>query len=173
MAWVGMNVPSIDTGGRPWVWEVVTPAQYAASTRLREDPMVLSVAQDTVIVEITHADLPGAAMRMQVPVRQAPESISLDVDDERGSPWTIRLETGWSAQSLSAAAQSWIDREAPGSACLETPTPLLRETHRYALHPNIDIESAAFDLLLTLDPDEAAAVTSLLAKVHEALEPYR
>lgn len=173
VAWVGMNVPSIDTGGRPWVWEVVTPAQYEASTRLQEDPMVLSVAQDTVVVEITHADMLGTTMRMQVPVSRTPEGIHLDVDDERGSSWTIRLETGWSAQSLGAAAQCWIDREAPGAPRIETPAPLLRATQRYALHPSIDIESTAFDLLLTLDPDEAAAVTSLLSKVHEALEPYR
>jgi hypothetical protein len=41
------------------------------------------------------------------------------------------------------------------------------------LHPAIDIESAAFDRLLTLDPDDAAVVTSLLASVHEALQPFR
>lgn len=173
VAWVGMNVPSIDTGGRPWVWEVVTPAQYEASTRLQGDPMVLSVPQDMVVVEIAHADLGGSTMRMQVPVRQTPEAIGLDIDAERGFPWTIRLETGWSAQSLGSAAQCWIDREAPGSARLDTPAPLLRATQRYTLNPNIDIEAAAFDLLLTLDLDEAAAVTSLLSKVHEALAPYR
>ena len=135
--------------------------------------MVLAVAQDTVVVEITHAELGGTTMRMQVPVSRPPDTIHLDVDDERGAPWSIRMETGWSAQSLAAAAQCWIDREAPGSARLETPAPLLRATQRYALHPQIDIEAAAFDLLLTLDPDEAAAVTSLLSKVHEALQPYR
>jgi hypothetical protein len=41
------------------------------------------------------------------------------------------------------------------------------------LHPAIDIESAAFDRLLTLDPDDAAMVTTLLTQVHEALRPYR
>ena len=43
----------------------------------------------------------------------------------------------------------------------------------YKLHPAIDIESAAFDRLLTLDPDDAAVVTMLLARVHDALRPFR
>jgi len=59
-----------------WVWEVVTPSQYEASHRMQDDPMVLSVAQDTVIAEVNHHDHSGPIMRMQVPVKQAPETIS-------------------------------------------------------------------------------------------------
>ena len=33
VAWVGLNVPALDTGGRPWVWEVVTPRQYEVPYR--------------------------------------------------------------------------------------------------------------------------------------------
>jgi hypothetical protein len=88
-------------------------------------------------------------------------------------PWSVRLETGWTVQAIGSAAQCWIDREAPGSARLDTPAPQLAPHQRYQLHPAIDIESAAFDRLLTLDPDDAAMVTSLLTQVHEALRPYR
>ena len=173
VAWVGMNVPAINTGGRPWVWEVVTPSQYEASHRMQDDPMVLSVAQDTVIAEVNHHDHSGPIMRMQVPVKQAPESISVAGGIDPDGPWSVRLETGWTVQAIGSAAQCWIDREAPGSARLDTPALQIAPHQRYKLHPAIDIESAAFDRLLTLDPDDAATVTSLLTQVHEALRPYR
>ncbi len=173
VAWVGINVPALDTGGRPWVWEVVTPTQYESSTRLQDDPMVLCVAHDTVVTEINHRDHSGPIMRMQVPVRHAPEGVSLVTGLEPSSPWSIRLELGWTVEALGSAAQCWIDRESPGTAQLDTPQPQLATHKRYQLHPMIDIESAAFDHLLTLDPDDAARVTSLLSIVHEALLPYR
>ena len=171
VAWVGMNVPVIDTGGRPWVWEVVTPTQYNASTRMQDDPMVLPVAHDTVVAEVNHRDHSGPIMRMQVPVTHAPDSISLPA--EPAGPWSVSLETGWTIQALGSAAQCWIDRESTGTARLETPEPPLPARQRYQLHPAIDFESSAFDRLLTLDPDDAATVTSLLSLVHDALTPYR
>jgi hypothetical protein len=171
VAWVGMNVPVIDTGGRPWVWEVVTPTQYNVSTRMQDDPMVLPVAHDTVVAEMNHRDHSGPIMRMQVPVTHAPDSISLPA--EPAGPWSVSLETGWTIQALGSAAQCWIDRESPGTARLETPEPPLPARQRYQLHPAIDFESSAFDRLLTLDPDDAATVTSLLSLVHDALTPYR
>lgn len=171
VAWVGMNVPVIDTGGRPWVWEVVTPTQYNASTRMQDDPMVLPVAHDTVVAEVNHRDHSGPIMRMQVPVTHAPDAISLP--SEPAGSWSVHLETGWTIQALGSAAQCWIDRESPGTARLETPEPPLPAHQRYQLHPAIDFESSAFDRLLTLDPDDAATVTSLLSLVHDALTPYR
>ena len=171
--WVGMNVPALDTGGRPWVWEVVTPAQYEQSLRLQEDPLVLSVAHDTVVAEINHADHTGPIMRMQVPVSDTPESITLHTGLSASSPWSIRLETGWTVQALGTAAQCWIDREAPGTATLQTPEPSISSDNRYQLNPAMEIESAAFDRLLTLKPDDAAVVTSLLRRIHAALQPYR
>jgi hypothetical protein len=173
VAWVGMNVPALDTGGRPWVWEIVTPSQYESSARLQEDPLVLAVAQDTVVADINHNDHSGPIMRMQVPVRQAPDAVSVMTGLDPSGPWSIQLEAGWTVQALGSAAQCWIDRESPGSARLQTPEPQLAPHQLYQLHPAIDIESAAFDRLLTLDPDDAAVVTSLLASVHEALQPYR
>lgn len=171
--WVGMNVPALDTGGRPWVWEVVTPHQYASSPRLQEDPLVLSVAHDTVIAEINHVDHTGPIMRMQVPVSETPESITLHTGLSASSPWSIRLETGWTAHAISTAAQCWIDREVPGTATLSTPEPSISSDNLYQLNPSMEIESAAFDRLLTLKPDEAAVVTSLLRRVHAALQPFR
>lgn len=173
VAWAGVNVPAIDTGGRPWVWEVVTPRQYEASVRMQEDPMVLAVPQDTVIAEIHHHNHSRPVMHMQVAVRCAPEAVSIAHHLAPNSPWSIRLEVGWTVQALGQAAQCWIDREAPGSARLDTPQQPNSGSERYKLHPAIDIESAAFDRLLTLDPHEAAVVTSLLAQVHDALLPYR
>lgn len=173
VAWVGMNVPTVETGGRPWVWEVVTPEQYNTSFRLQEDPLVLSVAHDTVIAEVLHDDHSGPIVRMQVPVRQTPEVISIPRTASESGPWSVRLETGWTVEALGAAAQCWIDREAPGSARLSTPAEPVSAPQLYQLHPAINIESAAFDRLLTLDPDDAAEVTSLLSHVHDALQPYR
>lgn len=171
--WVGMNVPALDTGGRPWVWEVVTPEQYAASVRLQQDPLVLPVAHDTVVAEINHIDSTGPIMRMQMPVRQTPSSVVVHTGLSASSPWSVRLETGWTAQALGTAAQCWIDREAPGTATLRTPEPNISSDNLYQLNPSMDIESAAFDHLLTLNPDDAAVVTSLLRRVQAALRPFR
>ena len=173
VAWVGLNVPALDTGGRPWVWEVVTPRQYDASVRMQQDPMVLPVAHDTVVAEINHTGHTRPILRMQVPVQEAPEAIAVPSALTSEDPWTVRLESGWTIQALGAAAQSWIDREAPGTARLTIAEPRIEAHQRYKLHPAIDIESAAFDHLLTLDPDDAATVTSLLALVHDALLSYR
>lgn len=173
VAWVGLNVPALDTGGRPWVWEVVTPRQYQASIRMQQDPMVLAVSHDTVVAEINHIDHAEPILRMQVPVQEAPEAIAVPNTLNSDSPWSIHLESGWTIQALGAAAQSWIDREAPGTARLTIAEPRLEAHQLYKLHPAIDIESAAFDHLLTLDPDDAATVTSLLALVHDALLSFR
>lgn len=173
VAWVGMNVPTIETCGRPWVWEVVTPDQYDTSARLQNDPLVLSVAHDVVIAEVLHDDHTAPVVRMQVPVRRAPESVSIPQGPAQGTPWSLRMETGWSVGALGAAAQCWIDREVPGNARLQTPVEPHSPHRLYQLHPSINIESAALDHLLTLGLDEAAVVTSLLSQVHEALQPYR
>ena len=173
VAWVGLNVPALDTGGRPWVWEVVTPQQYEASVHLQQDPMVLAVAHDTVVVEIKHNNNTEPIVRMQVPVKQAPEVIAVPNAVNHDGSWSVHLESGWTIQALGAAAQAWIDREAPGTARLTITEPRIEAHQRYKLHPAIDIESAAFDHLLTLDPDDAATVTSLLAHVHDALLSYR
>ncbi len=170
VAWVGMNVPLIETGGRPWVWEVVTPGQYENSARLQDDPLVLSVAHDVVVAEVIHPDMESPVMRMQVPVRETPEALSIN---HPHGPWSVRLETGWSVGALGAAAQCWIDRETAGTVRLRTPVEPSSAHDLYQLHPAINIESAALDHLLTLGLDEAAVVTSLLSQVHEALRPYR
>ena len=172
VAWAGMNVPSIETGGRPWVWEFVTPDRWQQSERLQDDPLVLPVAHDAVVVQVRHAGQPGTVLRMQVPVRNWTPSMELPIAPVVG-PWTVSLEAGWTVQALGDAAQCWIDRETPGCARLDTPVPQPPADPLYKLHPAIDIESAAFDRLLTLDPDDAAVVTMLLARVHDALRPFR
>ena len=173
VAWVGLNVPALDTGGRPWVWEVVTPHQYQTSPRMQSDPMVLPVAHDTVIAEISHDQSAHAVLRMQVPVRYAPDTVAISHSPASDGSWSVHLESGWTVQALATAAQAWIDRESPGTARLDILEPPLQAHQRYKLHPAIDIESAAFDHLLTLNPDDAATVTSLLARVHDALLEYR
>lgn len=171
--WVGVDVPVIDTGGRPWVWEIVTPDTYDSSDAIRHDPMVLPVAQDVVIAEVHHERLGQPLVRMQTPVVVTPRQVQLPVIPGLVSPWSIHLRTGWTVEALGAAAQSWIDRETPGTASLSLPPRTVARTDRYQLHPAIGVESDAFDCLLTLDPDDSAMVTSLLAMVHEALGPYR
>lgn len=171
--WVGLQVPVIDTGGRPWVWEVVTPDVYDASEAMRLDPLVLRLAQDAVITEVHHRDLDGPVVRMQSPVFVAPAGLTLVPGPDPRGPWDVRISTGWTVEALAAAAQSWIDRETPGAASLSVPSPRPRVPEHYELHPAMRIESAAFDYLLTLDPDDAAAVTSLLSMVHDALAPFR
>ncbi len=173
IAWVGMHVPVIDTKGRPWVWEVVTPEQFSDTTILHDDPLVLSVAQDTVIIDVHHADHSAPIVRMQVPVTETPDLLELDANTLPGHPWKFTLQTGWTAHALGTAAQKWIDREVNCLAKLETHEPSPDSIDRYQLSPSISIESAAFDRLLTLTADDAAAVTSALGSIHEALEPFR
>lgn len=173
VAWAGMNVPAVDARGRPWVWEVVTPEQYDSSDVLRDDLLVLPVAHDAVVVRVHHRDHSAPIVRMQVPVESAPGHLSVEGLPSEGDPVSVTLERGWTVEALGSAAQAWIDRETDSTATLETPgTPGAGEP-RYRLHPDFDVESAAFDRLLTLDPDDAATVTSLLGRIHAALRPYR
>lgn len=171
--WVGVDVPVIDTGGRPWVWEVVTPDTYDSSRTMRDDPMVLPVTQDVIVAEIHHQRLGQPLVRMQTPVAVTPHQIRLPNIAGLAAPWSVHLRTGWTVEALGAAAQSWIDRETSGSASLSLPPRTGTRPNRYQLHPAIGVESDAFDCLLTLDPDDAAMVTSLLSRIHEALGPYR
>lgn len=171
--WAGVQVDMVDTGGRPWVWEVVTPEQYDASPILQEDLLVLPVVQDAVVVKVNHADHSGPIVRMQVPVERTPGHVLIEGLPTDDNPISVVLETGWTVQALGSAAQAWIDRETDSSATLATPSTPATAGPRYRLHPEFDIESAAFDRLLTLDHDDAASVTSLLARIHRALRPYR
>ena len=173
VAWAGMQVPAVDTGGRPWLWEVVTPEQYDDSPTLREDLLVLPVSHDAVVVKVNHIDHSAPIVRMQVPVETAPSHLLIEGLPTEDNPISVTLETGWTVQALGSAAQAWIDRETESSATLSTPSAHATAAVRYRLHPEFDIESAAFDRLLTLDHDDAASVTSLLARTHEALRPYR
>ena len=171
--WAGMQVDKVETGGRPWVWEVVTPEQYDGSQTLRDDLLVLPVAQDTVVIKVHHADHSGPIVRMQVPVEHMPGHLLVEGLPSGDNPISVTMETGWTVQALGSAAQAWIDRETESSATLATPPVPAAQGARYRLHPEFDIESAAFDRLLTLDHDDAASVTSLLARIHQALRPYR
>lgn len=173
VAWAGMHVPAVETGGRPWVWEVVTPEQYDSSDKLRGDLLVLPVAHDAVVVKVSHRDHSQPIVRMQMPVETAPDQLQIEGLPTAENPISVTLERGWTVQALGSAAQAWIDRETDSSATLETPNVTPNSGRRYQLHPEFDIESAAFDRLLTLDHDDAASVTSLLARIHEALRPYR
>ena len=171
--WVGVDVPVIDTGGRPWVWEVVTPDTYDDSDRMQNDPLVLPVAQDLIVAEVHHQRLGQPLARMQTPVSVMPRHLTVQPAPDPDGPWSIHLRTGWTIESLGAAAQSWIDRETKGSASLSLPARQPAPSARYQLHPAINIESDAFDRLLTLEPDDAAMVTSLFSTIHEALSPFR
>ncbi|MFM8553812.1 MAG: hypothetical protein ACKOBO_04255 [Acidimicrobiales bacterium] len=173
VAWAGMQVPAVDTGGRPWVWEVVTPEQYDTSDALRDDILVLPVQHDAVVVKVTHRDHSGPIVRMQIPVDRAPDHLVVEGLPREDNPITVTLERGWTVEAMGSAAQAWIDRETDSSATLKSPETLPSTGPRYRLHPDFDFESAAFDRLLTLDHDDAASVTSLLARIHEALKPYR
>ena len=168
--WVGMHVPVVDTGGRPWVWEIVTPRQWERSGTLRADPMVLAVPQDVVITEIHHRVFGSPLVRMQSPVAHAPASLPLATGLDPDGPWSLRIETAWSVDALCHAAQSWIDRESPG-AVLRTADSARAEG--FELHPSMTIGSEAFDRLLTLHPDDAATATRLLSLVHDALAAFR
>jgi hypothetical protein len=173
IAWVGMAVPAVDSGGRPWVWEVVTPHDFGAMPHLCEDPMVLPVVQDTVVVSVSHADHSGPLLRMQVPVSETPEHVVVDHDLLPGEPWNFSLETGWTTEALKNAAQGWIDTEAGGAARLESlEAPAPRE-ETYGFSSRINIQSSAMDRLLTLHPDDSAAISGALSHIHEALEPFR
>lgn len=173
IAWVGMAVPAVDSGGRPWVWEVVTPQAFEAMPHLCEDPMVLPVTQDTVVVTVTHADHSAPILRMQVPVNETPDQVVVDHDKLPGEPWQFSLETGWTTEALKNAAQSWIDLEAGGIARLESLEPPVPREESYNFSSRINIGSSALDRLLTLDPDDSAAVSGALTHIHEALEAFR
>lgn len=155
------------------MWEVVTPHDFGKMGHLCDDPMVLPVPQDTVVVSVSHADHSGPLLRMQVPVSETPDHVVVDQDKLPGEPWTFSLETGWTTEALKNAAQAWIDLEAGGVARLESLEPPLPREDSYSFSSGINIGSGALDRLLTLDPDDSAAVSGALTHIHEALEAFR
>ena len=171
--WLGVHVPELNTHGRPWVWEVVTPAQYTSTTHLAEDPMVLAVRQDTVVVTMRHRTHPQSVLRMQVSVREAPDEIEMNCPLLEGSSWDVSMETGWSATTIGRAAQEWIEDNTDSLARIDISEPVLWPDIRYQLSPDIDVESAAFDSLLTLSLHDAGVVSSTLSSIHDALATYR
>ncbi len=171
--WLGVHVPEINTHGRPWVWEVVTPAQYTSSERLHDDPMVLCVEHDTVIVTMHNRDVPASSVRMQVSVSRVPDELEMHCPLERGNKWSVTMATGWSANAVGRAAQDWIEDNTDSLARIDITEPVLRPDIRYQLSPEIDVESAAFDSLLTLSLHDAGIVSSTLSSIHDALATYR
>lgn len=135
--------------------------------------MVLPVPQDTVVVSVTHADHSGPLLRMQVPVSDTPDQVVVDHDKLPGDPWRFSLETGWTTEALKNAAQGWIDLEAGGVARLESLEPPVPREEAYNFSSRINIQSSALDRLLTLDPDDSAAISGALNHIHEALAPFR
>lgn len=123
VAWVGMNVPALDTGGRPWVWEIVTPSQYESSPRLQEDPLVLAVAQDTVVADINHNDHSGPIMRMQVPVRQAPDAISVMTGLDPTGPWSISSRLAGQCKLLARQPNAGLTAKAREVPVCRPPSP--------------------------------------------------
>ena len=171
--WLGVHVPAINTQGRPWVWEVVTPSQYSECEQMHDDPMVLAVQQDTVVVTMRHRNQPRATVRMQVSVTCAPDEIEMQCPLDPAGNWTVTMETGWSATAVGRAAQDWIDDKTHSTATIDISEPILRPEIRYQLSPDIDVESAAFDTLLTLSMHDAGIVSSTLSSIRGALAAYR
>lgn len=171
--WLGVHVPEINTHGRPWVWEVVTPAQYTSSERLHDDPMVLCIEHDTVIVTMHNRDVPASSVRMQVSVSRVPDELETHCPLERSNKWSVTMATGWSANAVGRAAQDWIEGNTDSLARIDITEPVLRPDIRYQLSPDIDVESAAFDSLLTLSLHDAGIVSSTLSSIHDALATYR
>lgn len=171
--WLGVHVPEINTNGRPWVWEVVTPSQYTSTNQLAEDPMVLAVQQDTVVVTMRNRVQPQSVLRMQVSVREVPEEIEMHCPLLPDSDWDVTMETGWSATAIGRAAQEWIEDNTDSIARIDISEPTIRPTIRYQLSPDIDVESAAFDTLLTMSMHDAGIVSSALCSIHSSLSAYR
>ena len=171
--WLGVHIPEINTHGRPWVWEVVTPSQYTSSEKLLDDPMVLCVEHDTVIVTMHNRDAPKSSVRMQVSVSRIPDQLEMQCPLDPHNKWSVTMATGWSTTSVGRAAQDWIEDNTDSLARIDITEPVLRPDIRYQLSPDIDVESAAFDSLLTLSFHDAGIVSSTLTSIHDALATYR
>jgi len=75
--------------------------------------------------------------------------------------------------TVGRAAQDWIEDNTDSLARIDITEPVLRPNIRYQLSPDIDVESAAFDSLLTLSLHDAGIVSSTLSSIHDALATYR
>jgi hypothetical protein len=140
---------------------------------MHDDPMVLAVQQDTVVVTMRHRNQPRATVRMQVSVTCAPDEIEMQCPLDPAGNWTVTMETGWSATAVGRAAQDWIDDKTHSTATIDISEPILRPEIRYQLSPDIDVESTAFDTLLTLSMHDAGIVSSTLSSIRGALAAYR
>jgi hypothetical protein len=166
--WVGVREPGFDTG-RPWVWDVVVPADHEREPLLHRDPMAIPVAQDVVVVELRRIDI-DLTFRVPITVEDAPEQIAVAASAVPPPPWQLSIATGWSAERIAAALAAW-GRTHVGRAVPPNPGVEPRDEHseRYDLGDGIAVSAAAFDRLLSLAPADAAVVTTAVTAVRDAL----
>jgi hypothetical protein len=167
--WVGVRHHDLEPG-RPWMWDVVTPDDHDAEPLLRRDPLTIPVPQDVVVVELRCRDL---AFRVPITVEEVPSQISVSAQAVPAPPWELSIATGWTAARIAAALVAWsqvhVGRPIPPTPDGEPETELTDGDERYDLGDGLAIGGVAFDQLLMLSPDDAAAVTTAIAAVRDAL----
>ena len=177
--WVGVRVPALHNEGRAWVWDVVTPEDHERTRSLQRDPLVLPVAQDTVIVDLHRDDDASFGLRLQVPVREVPSRIDVPASAVPPAPWRVDLASGWTSAAIGDAIVTWfadrmgVRRDVHGSA--RAPgggaPPVLAE--RFQVGDDLFAVGSSFDALLRLPAADAARVTTFFGAVAESLASAR
>lgn len=172
--WVGVQALALDTE-RAWQWDVVTPDDREHDPLLRNDPLALAIAQDTMVVDVRRQDQPNVHIRLNVPVARMPRTIDVSAHALPPPPWCIELSTGWSAPTIAVGIGHWLDENVGRHVDVAGANPGEDGGHddRFSIGEDLFATDDAFDELLHVGPVDAAHITRAFLAVREALEPYR
>ena len=174
--WVGVRVPTLSSSARAWVWDVVTPEDHERERSLRDDPLALPVAQDTIVVDLHRDDDAAFGLRLQVPVRHVPSRIDLPATAVPGPPWRVELASGWTAATIGSTLVGWFSDRLGVRRDVASASATAAEASdhdRFLVGDGLFAVGASFDALLRLPAADAARITTFFAAVAEALAPVR
>jgi hypothetical protein len=175
--WVGVRVPTIASGGRAWVWDVVTPEDHERTRALHGDPLALAVAQDTVLVDLHRDDDAGFSLRLQVPVRRVPSRIDLPASAVPRTPWRVEVSSGWTSAAIGTAIADWFEQRLGVRRAVvaagRSDAAVTSGAEQVQVGDGLYAAGSSFDVLLSMAPRDAASITSFFGAITDALTPVR
>jgi hypothetical protein len=187
--WVDVSVRGADLGFN-WLWTIDSGTEPGFAA----DPTVIVVPHDRTLWVVWDTDnhwwLDEPAWSTAVDANPDPAQITAleAAIDHRPDTRSLLSRPGWSENAVNTALATWAHTHAgrgdlrfrydpdwtPGQRVLDEAAATLEQiaagtARTYELAPGVHATDTAFDQLLALDPDDAAAITAKLTGLRQAL----
>jgi hypothetical protein len=163
-SWVGVTFEDLEWSARPWVLDVTGRGEGGG------DPLAVEVHHDVLTVTVRDESRPGVQARMVSDLPGECQELTLPATAFPGPPWTVHFDVGWSVAAITSGLQRWVDtRAGRDDLRIRHVNDSAETTLTQTMGPLIQATEVAFDLLLTLDPLDAAIICQVFAAVAEAV----